>query len=437
MSRQLLIHADRLTARLRYVTNLLLGERLGLELYFSEHHDEAQHSGMPALRYGATSEGNALFIRAQGLLEDTGLKPFDVIMITDRRGMRVPMAVRGEGAAFDFDPLAAAFYLLTRYEEHLPNPTDIHGRFDGRSGLAFRECFHKVPVIDIWVQWLRDELARTYPEMRFNQKSYRFTPTIDIDNAYAYKHKGLWLNVAGALRSLARGQWIMERARVLLGMQPDPYDNYGHLTALHREHGLRAIYFLLLADRGPYDRNLAHDHAAMKELVRTLAQTAHLGIHPGYASGQLAMGIAKEAKRLEAIKGDVVNHSRHHFIKISFPITYKSLVKAGIKNDYSMGYYEMTGFRAGTSDSFLYYDLSEEAVTALRIHPFACMDVSLRSYLRLTPQEAVDEIGHLASEIRAVGGHMITLWHNESVRDQGPWKGWQRVYTEMLKLAKP
>jgi hypothetical protein len=40
-----------------------------------------------------------------------------------------------------FDPLAATFYLVSRYEEYLPFIPDEHGRFPAKQSFAFSNGF--------------------------------------------------------------------------------------------------------------------------------------------------------------------------------------------------------------------------------------------------------------------------------------------------------
>ena len=105
----------------------------------------------------------------------------------------------------------------------------------------------------------------------------------------------------------------------------------------------------------------------------------------------------------------------------------------GIKEDYSMGYASYPGFRAGTSSPFNFYDLAAEYETDLVIFPFAVMDVTLRQYLSLTPQEALDRIKNILQQVKQVEGTFLSLWHNESLSGQGIWKGWREVFEGMIE----
>src|SRR5690606_41573508 len=93
--------------------------------------------------------------------------------------------------------------------------------------------------------------------------------------------------------------------------------------------------------------------------------------------------------------------------------------------DYSMAYADETGFRAGTSTPFFWYDLHAEKRTGLKIHPFCVMDVAMRNYMKLSIEESIEEVQRLKSEIRKVNGQMAVLLHNSNFRES--WEGWEEV----------
>ncbi|MFM7054505.1 MAG: hypothetical protein ACKOX7_07175, partial [Bacteroidota bacterium] len=84
---------------------------------------------------------------------------------------------------------------------------------------------------------------------------------------------------------------------------------------------------------------------------------------------------------------------------------------------------------------FYFYDLDNEQVTSLRIHPFAVMDATLKYYMRIKPEEAMDHIRPVIREVRQVNGDFISLWHNESLSENKIWAGWRDVYRQMVEEA--
>jgi hypothetical protein len=112
------------------------------------------------------------------------------------------------------------------------------------------------------------------------------------------------------------------------------------------------------------------------------------------------------------------------------------LKATGIEHDYSLSYAQTTGFRAGTSRPFYWFDLKKNQESNLLVHPFPAMDTTLRKYMRLSPDEAKNELDKLVSRIQAVGGDFISLWHNETLTNVGEWRGWRDVFEHCLKLGK-
>jgi hypothetical protein len=108
------------------------------------------------------------------------------------------------------------------------------------------------------------------------------------------------------------------------------------------------------------------------------------------------------------------------------------LLENSIEGDYSMGYPNYVGFRAGICSSFNFYDLALDFETKLRIFPFAYMDVALKNGLQMSSDEALLKIKSLVDEVEKVKGVFVSVWHNESLSDQMEWKGWREVYEKAM-----
>jgi hypothetical protein len=198
---------------------------------------------------------------------------------------------------------------------------------------------------------------------------------------------------------------------------------------------VKPIYFFLLGDYGKYDKNISSSSIALQQLIRQIDKEALVGIHPSYHSNTSIAQLHKEKLRLENILQKPVTLSRQHFLKLHLPDTYRNLLEVGIKEDYSMGYSDTIGFRAGTSLPFFWYDLKQEMTTALKIFPFAIMDVTLKSYLKLSPTQAYNAAILLLHHVSACNGIFTTLWHNSSFSEIGDWEAWKLVYQDIVVQA--
>ena len=127
--------------------------------------------------------------------------------------------------------------------------------------------------------------------------------------------------------------------------------------------------------------------------------------------------------------------SRQHFLILHLPHTYQKLIDNDILEDYSMGYAAHTGFRAGTCTPYKFFDLDTESATDLTVYPFALMEATLKYYMKLQPEQAIEHISEIVEKVKKVDGTFIGLWHNETLNDVGIWSGWRRVFEHMVEVA--
>ena len=56
-------------------------------------------------------------------------------------------------------------------------------------------------------------------------------------------------------------------------------------------------------------------------------------------------------------------------------------------------------------------------------------------YRKETPDQASASINKMIQSVSDVGGLFVSLWHNESLGETDRWKGWRKVYRNMIKLS--
>ena len=430
----LLIYTHRVTDRVKYTFGLIFNSILGITFEITTDKEYFKKFEGAKLSYGEKFGVNEVFYHAAPFLYSTELKKPGLV-ITKNLEEKILFIISDTDMVFD--PFAASFYLVSRYEEYLTAPSDVHGRFSSGQSLAGKHGFLDKPVVDLWAEGIKKNILEKYPFFKFPERKYSYTPTIDIDNAYAYRGKNMTRTLGGYLKAIAKGNGedFKKRKNVLDGKEKDPFDTYELQFELHEKYDLKPIYFFLLADWAPNDKNLPHDSPLMRSLIKDIAEKADIGIHPSFASNQNPEKVKVEEKRLREITGKKTTKSRQHFLMLKFPNTYRDLLAAGITDDYTMGYADETGFRAGICTPFKWYDLEKEQETTLTIHPFAVMDGTLNGYLKLSPEQAVEKIKEVVKEVKNVNGVFITVWHNETLSDWREWKGWKDVYRKMIQAA--
>lgn len=436
----ILIHVPRLTNRLGYTLNVLFHHLLRTDFSITTDTDYFEHYDGAKLCYGPRRQGDGLYIKSSHLLFSTSIEE-QTPRVGQHDGMWTLYPVYGQDPDFPFDLLAASFFMLSRYEEYLPYRTDAHGRFPAEQSLAGQHGFLRQPVVEQWAALLREALLHRYPDYPLPAPTYTLVQTIDIDEAWCYLHKGLARTLAGIARTFFLGHdfaAVKQRLDVLLHRSPDPYDTFDYLLAQHqRVADSRLLFFALVADYSRYDKPISHLNPHMRDLLQHLGDHASVGLHPGYATLEHPANCDLETDRLQRILHRDILHSRYHFLRINLPHSYRILLHAGIRHDYSMGYPDAPGFRAGISSSYPFFDLERDQETTLTIHPFCVMDTTLRLYLGLNPTEALSLCQQLIDSVKAVGGTYCSIFHNQNLSEIAPWQGWRTFYEHMLDYAKP
>jgi len=431
----ILVLVPQITNRLTYIFDFYFKEIFKSDYEFTTDAEKFKDFNQAKFSYGFKQVNNELYFEADHLLFETTVS-IKQISLGIHKEIKTLFPVKA--GSLPFDPFAAGFYMITRYEEYLPHKKDRHNRYKPESSVAISGGFLEKPIINFWALVIKETINDKYPQAISNEGVYSFQPTLDIDNAYAYKYKGvLRTSLSLALRLIKFDfNKLGKRLKIHMGKLKDPYDTYDKQRRIHRTYKITPNYFFLLGDYGKYDKNLPYNNEHMVKLVKSLDGEATIGLHPSYGSNTSEDKLLIEKKRLENILSRKVTKSRQHYIKLTLPETYRNLLNAGIKEDYSMGYTTKIGFRAGTCSSFLFFDLEKNITTDLRIYPFAFMDSTLKFFLKVRSKEVINHITPIVNDVKKVGGQLIFIFHNESLGNERQWKNWGEVYEKVIRLAK-
>ena len=428
-----IILVKKITARIEYTMNLVFSEVMGINYSITTNPHEFQSSKEQKINYSGIEVRGCLSIEPSDLLFESELVNRK---IETGEWKKTPTIFSNNQESIPFDIFAAIFYLVTRYEEYLSSESDQYGRFEADQSIALKSNFLHIPVVDIWCQQLARELSILKYCKLLKTSNYAFTLTVDIDHAWMIRYRGMIRNIAKLVRELIllRLQEFKFKLYVLRNKTNDPGDSYNLLEKTQNRLAQQIKYFILSGGNHKYDTNISIDHKRFQTLIRNLDKHKSVGLHPSFASNKSIEMLREEHEDLSAIVERPVEISRQHYLILSLPETYRKLIKLGIKEDHTMGYGTRTGFRAGIARSFYFYDLYEEKQTSLRVFPFQVMDRTLNSSLNHSPDEAIKEFKYYGDIIRSVGGHFIALWHNTSLNDTYEWKGWRRVFEEMISM---
>ncbi|HIN42141.1 MAG TPA: hypothetical protein EYM86_06785 [Flavobacteriales bacterium] len=433
MKRKVVITYSKPTERMRYSAEILFEICLGVDVEWNEDGGTDKHV------FIISSDTKEIICPLHSLsLGDDKIARSSGVSWVEWRGYRFPGEVLGVTDLM-FDPLASVFFCCSRWEEFTSHGDvntfnrDSHGRFKGMASAAFVEGMLRTPLIENLAWAIADTLE---VEPNTKPQDYEFQPTIDIDIAYAYLGRDAIHSVAAGVRDFIMIRWgnLFKRIQVLIKGVGDPYDSYDYFLTLHEDQNLISRCFIHYAEYNrPYDLGVSKSY--LDSLISSIESRAKVCWHPSYAATENRGEIFRNEKDSFALKGSV-EEVRTHFLRGQSSI-WREFQDNFILHDYSMGYADQPGFRAGMSRPFPAFDLENNEPMALIIHPFAVMDSTLKSYLGLDAENSVKIVGEMSDAVRQVGGVMVTVWHNTSVSDHGVWKGWQSVYEDVVHRCLP
>ena len=430
----MLVYSKHQSPRFEYISGYLLQSLCGIDISFTNNAEEFKLFSGPSFCYNdELIKADAFHLIPHGLLFENSIQQ-QALKTEGWRNTKIFFTTNGSDLPFDI--LAASFFLISRYEEYLPHEKDMYGRFAHTNSLAAKNDFLDLPVINCWAMELRRILQRKFQSLICHRRTFQFHPTYDIDMAWTYLHKGWIRNATGFAKSLIHGQWgqVSKRVDVLTNKRPDPFDVYEWLDALHIRYSLKPYYFFLLSeDPKGYDTNIDPYNKAMKDLVSYHSMGYPVGIHPSWQSGDNSKLLQQEISLLEKIKGKKVRASRFHYIRFDLPGGYRKLIEAGIKDDFSMGYGSINGFRASVSTPFEWYDLEKDEQTSLVVHPFCWMDANSHYEQKYTPAQAYPELKKYHEIIKQTEGEMSIISHNSFFSDEPEFEGWKNLYEIFLR----
>jgi hypothetical protein len=382
------------------------------------------------MSYGAQPLGSEFFVKSNGLLFEQGLS--DVEISVQKWDNSKCFFYVGEKSSLPFDIFSAAFLLLSRYEEYLPHVKDEYGRFTKEHSIAYQHKFLHQPVVDLWAYKLKAALEDYFPEITFQKRSFNIHPIIDIPMAYFFKNKGLLRTIGGFFSDITQLKFrnFYDRFLVLFGLKKDPYNTFNYIINRQKKSKQKFDVFFLVGDYSTYDKSVNLNKKEFVTHIKSIRDYCNVGLKSSFLALDDFEKLKEEKNRLDAVINSHTTKARASFSKVNLPTTYRHYVDLEIQSDFSMGYPDTIGFRAGTCTPFLFYDLDFEVQTPLMIHPYQLMDFSLLGHTSLLDKK--ETLIRAIQEVKNVNGTFTPIFHNYTFSGWDRWTDFKTLFNIIL-----
>jgi len=424
----LLIYTQKITPRIVYVFKHICSNILGIPIKFTTKIEEfIAHEGMK-LSYGKQALGNELFIQKIELLLEQGISEVEIIV--QPWGDNFCFFPVSENSALPFDIFAASFFLLSRYEEYLPHVKDEMGRFPASESVGYQEGFLQSPVVDIWSYKFKEILEERFPKLELKERKYNARAIVAVDHVFNFQNKGFLRSLIGLQRDLVQLQFqkVADRIQVLLKLKKDPLDTFEALIDFHKEHKVPLLFMFQLSDFSIYDRNINYNRIPYRSIIKYVGDYSKVGLIPGHFAYENVKTLRKEKLRMENIVHMPLERVMNTNQNLNIPEFYNFLTELEIPQDYSMGYPETLGFRAGTCGPFLFYDINTESTLPLKVHPYVFNSSIAEDK---NAKEMTNAVAKLIKEVKDVDGSFKAVFKNQ---DFSEYADYQKYYALLKQV---
>lgn len=385
----LLVYTHKITPRLTYIFKHIFENMLNIEIGFTAKVDVfVAHSG-PKFSYTNKPLGDEFFIASHTLLFEQGVinqnlkiqkwEDMPIFFVTNKNGL------------FPFDIFASSFFLLTRYEEALPHIKTDLGYFNFLDSIAYKYNFLEKPIIDIWVFKLYKIMSKRFEEI---SQSLHGRPSkeilLEVHIPYKYLHHSFLMIFGNFFSSIWKINLrdLVHQILVLLRIKKDPYDSFDSWNELFENSSLNPKVFFLFAKNSSYQSTFSIFNFNYRRIIKGIGDYFNLGI---LASVQAQLfpneQLKKEKKDFQDVTHKTITCIRFSNGIRDVTLDYENLSNNEFNNDYSMGYLNQIGFRAGTATPYNFYDISNEFQLPLKIHPIFANEKGIKKIESSDPFE--------------------------------------------------
>jgi hypothetical protein len=301
---------------------------------------------------------------------------------------------------------------LSRWEETLDTPRDVHGRFQATDSITTAGGFLDRPIVDEYGLAFEHAMTLLFPSWRKTSRKLQIKVSHDAD------HVGIPFRWRTTLRHSVRSGAVHNSLRDVIsqfsGVDPSELNSIRAIALVSKRHGLNSTVYWKAAPPGPKDSGYDPRHDKVRQMVKWLDEVGvESGIHPGYNTYRAPEKLRREVAILRDTLGDRPLGGRQHYLRWS-PDTWLDWENCGLSYDSSVGFAEQIGFKAGTCIPYQPWLFPLNRQADLVEIPLLVMDRTLLGYMGLTKGEAVDAVSKVVNRCRTVGGVFTILWHNDA-----------------------
>ena len=402
-----LVYTHKITPRIRYIFKHIFENMLMINFDLTTKVEIfVAHSG-PKLSYSNKPLGDEFFIKSHKLLFEQGIGP-QKLKLDFWDELPIFFLTNAE-CNCPFDIFAASFFLLSRYEECMPYLKTNSGYFDPSQSISMKFDFLELPIIDLWVSKFQKQLASNFHQI-VKKRDHKASKKIllEVPLAFRYSNRSFLENLEDFISSIWKLNFrqLIIQILVLIRLKNDPFDTFDFWNEWFNNTTIQPQIFFLFSQSSSYQVTTSIFNLRFRKIIKKTGDFFSLGLLTSVkAQIDSKKQIQREKSDFQKLTNRTIFDVRLSNGIINLRKDYEMLYENEFKNDFSMGYLDRIGFRAGTATPYYFYDVSREFQLSLKLTPIFATEESLKKIINPSPFEklrAVYEMLPLESSILSI-----------------------------------
>ena len=402
-----LVYTHKITPRIRYIFKHIFENMLMINLDITNDVQIFVEYSGPKLSYSNKPLRDEFFIKSHSLLFEQGIieqklkldfwEELPIFFFTNAK------------CNCPFDIFAASFFLLSRYEECMPYLKTNSGNYDSSRSISTKFDFLELPIIDLWVSKFQKQLVSNFHQI-VKRKGHKASRKIllEVPLAFRYSNRSFLENLEDFISSTWKLNFkqLIIQILVLIRLKNDPFDTFDFWKEWFNKSSIKPQVFFLFSQSSSYQVTTSIFNLRFRKIIKKTGDFFSLGLLTSVkAQIDSKKQILREKNDFQKLTNRTIFDVRLSNGIVNLRKDYEMLYENEFKNDYSMGYLDRIGFRAGTATPYYFYDVSREFQLSLKLTPIFATEESLKKMNNPFPFEKL----RAAYEILPLKSSILTI----------------------------
>ena len=305
----------------------------------------------------------------------------------------------------------------------------------------------KIPIVNLLFNDLEGRIKSKFAHVNFGERN---VPVIEYSHDVDYIEKTIPLRIKQtsfhlfkAGRHLTRSRWLQAFSKIKQAVrffsQGANYWCFEDWNTLEQLYSVKSVYYFYAKTQQPpkpglrkwlidpsYD--LVQNNRLKAQCSELLARGHRIGIHGSYGSAEDESLFQREKCTLEEVIRCDITKSRQHWLNYREQNTPYIHSKTGIKEDSTVGFNDISGFRAGIASRYNPYDHRNQSPFDFEEIPLVMMDSHVYDYSDAAGSDNIDWLFRCMKDVK---NFSVSIdWHQRGI---SPDYGWVDSYRQVLE----